>query len=385
MTSVVDLLIRVRTEGLNQVGELGRQLDILQTSLAGGYESQFFGIKAHSIKEQLWAMEQVHAVTNEERVALGGLMDVQQRATFSMEDWNMTNYEAHRIMQTGLFDYDEAIGLAEHMVEAKNAEAIATQVLAEIEDEERRARGRARQEMMQMSIGMFVLGITATQTTTVLADMVGKNSELGKTFMGIGGAIRMMLGPIQVYVGLLQLMNIENKKLLISSLPLMFTFGGIFLLFKAFAEQSKNVRAAMGALATGMLVMAAASKVMTAQQYAEGISSIFKWVTASGPLAPGMAALILTAAAAAIAGGLALYATAPKGQTIPGYMRPIRETGIFYGHRGEMVGRIGNMGAGGGNTTNININIERGAVVDDSVIRKMTREIEASIASGIGV
>ena len=385
MTSVVDLLIRVRTEGLNQVGELGRQLDILQTSLAGGYKSQFFGIKAHSIKEQLWAMEQVHAVTNEERVALGGLMDVQQRATFSMEDWNMTNYEAHRIMQTGLFDYDEAIGLAEHMVEAKNAEAIATQVLAEIEDEERRARGRARQEMMQMSIGMFVLGITATQTTTVLADMVGKNSELGKTFMGIGGAIRMMLGPIQVYVGLLQLMNIENKKLLISSLPLMFTFGGIFLLFKAFAEQSKNVRAAMGALATGMLVMAAASKVMTAQQYAEGISSIFKWVTASGPLAPGMAALILTAAAAAIAGGLALYATAPKGQTIPGYMRPIRETGIFYGHRGEMVGRIGNMGAGGGNTTNININIERGAVVDDSVIRKMTREIEASIASGIGV
>jgi len=385
MTSVVDLLIRVRTEGLNQIGELGRQLDILQTSLAGGYKSQFFGIKAHSIKEQLWAMEQVHAVTNEERVALGGLMDVQQRATFSMEDWNMTNYEAHRIMQTGLFDYDEAIGLAEHMVEAKNAEAIATQVLAEIEDEERRARGRARQEMMQMSIGMFVLGITATQTTTVLADMVGKNSELGKTFMGIGGAIRMMLGPIQVYVGLLQLMNIENKKLLISSLPLMFTFGGIFLLFKAFAEQSKNVRAAMGALATGMLVMAAASKVMTAQQYAEGISSIFKWVTASGPLAPGMAALILTAAAAAIAGGLALYATAPKGQTIPGYMRPIRETGIFYGHRGEMVGRIGNMGAGGGNTTNININIERGAVVDDSVIRKMTREIEASIASGIGV
>ena len=385
MTSVVDLLIRVRTEGLNQIGELGRQLDILQTSLAGGYKSQFFGIKAQSIKEQLWAMEQVHAVTNEERVALGGLMDVQQRATFSMEDWNMTNYEAHRIMQTGLFDYDEAIGLAEHMVEAKNAEAIATQVLAEIEDEERRARGRARQEMMQMSIGMFVLGITATQTTTVLADMVGKNSELGKTFMGIGGAIRMMLGPIQVYVGLLQLMNIENKKLLISSLPLMFTFGGIFLLFKAFAEQSKNVRAAMGALATGMLVMAAASKVMTAQQYAEGISSIFKWVTASGPLAPGMAALILTAAAAAIAGGLALYATAPKGQTIPGYMRPIRETGIFYGHRGEMVGRIGNMGAGGGNTTNININIERGAVVDDSVIRKMTREIEASIASGIGV
>jgi len=385
MTSVVDLLIRVRTEGLNQIGELGRQLDILQTNLSGGYKSQFFGIKAHSIKEQLWAMEQVHAVTNEERVALGGLMDVQQRATFSMEDWNMTNYEAHRIMQTGLFDYDEAIGLAEHMVEAKNAEAIATQVLAEIEDEERRARGRARQEMMQMSIGMFVLGITATQTTTVLADMVGKNSELGKTFMGIGGAIRMMLGPIQVYVGLLQLMNIENKKLLISSLPLMFTFGGIFLLFKAFAEQSKNVRAAMGALATGMLVMAAASKVMTAQQYAEGISSIFKWVTASGPLAPGMAALILTAAAAAIAGGLALYATAPKGQTIPGYMRPIRETGIFYGHRGEMVGRIGNMGAGGGNTTNININIERGAVVDDSVIRKMTREIEASIASGIGV
>lgn len=391
MVNMVDLIIRTKVEGLGEVGQLRKELqDIrnedLKSSRTSDVATRKVQERTNAIARENLELKDISKVGAEHRINMGMEVNLNKERRLQLANFNEVNQRAAQLFEKNNMTQEQAIKQAEKEIAAEHASAIAKEKKNAELQKEAALRGKVRAQLMQQSIGMFVLGITATQTLSVMSEMVGKNTMLGKTFTAMAGAVRMMLGPIQVYIALLQLMAAENKKVLISSLPIMFTLGGIFLIFKAFSEQAPGVRAAMGALAAGLLVMAAASKILTAQQYAEGISSIFKWVTRSGPLAPAMAAVILTAVGAAIAGAAVLYATAPKGQTLPGYARPVTETGLFYAHRGEMVGRVGNMEPMmESNRTNITINIESGAVIDDSLISKLARQVELSVASGQGV
>lgn len=385
----IDLIIAGQVTGLNQIKNLDKTLGNIankqkQLGTAGPTDTQIR--KAiMTTQKQNDGMKNLAGSSAEARIEHGKLLNSNRELKTSTESFNEVNMESARIKKSGLRSDATVVAIAERRIQQKKQEAIDTAALNERLAEEARQRGRVRAELMQMSIGLFVLGITMGQTLSTMADMVGKNTTLGKTFTGLAGAVKMMLGPIQVYTALMQLAAIENKKMLMTSLPLMIGFGGFFLLLKAFQEESPGVRAAMGAIGGAMLAMSVASGIKAKAQWAEGISSVFKWVAGAGPAAPAMAAMLGIALAGAVAGAIALSATAPKGQTVPGYMRPIKETGLFYGHRGEVVGRIGGMSPTGGGGVNISINIESGAVVDEPLITTMAKQIELAVASGQGV
>jgi len=161
----------------------------------------------------------------------------------------------------------------------------------------------------------------------------------------------------------------------------------MYLIFRALKAESPALRFALGAIASAMGVLAVATYAAAKANFVKSVSNVVEWVTRLGPAGIAWGPVALVAMGAAILGGTALAMTAPKGQTISGYDRPITQTGLFYGHRGEVVGRVGSMSpsTSNSNSVSITINVASGAVVDDGMVRKLSREIERVVASGNGV
>ena len=238
-----------------------------------------------------------------------------------------------------------------------------------------------RQELMQASIGMFVMGITMTQTLDTMGKMAGKGTQLEAVFKDMSQAVRFTLGPIQVVTAAMQFLNQANKAMMMTMVKTMGLFAGMYLLYKAFTTESKALRAVFGAIAGVLIVLNGLLLINTARTWAKTIADIVnKSVSTFGTALPVLAAAV----GGGLALGLAAYATAPKGQTVPGYSRPVNNTGLVYAHRGEVISRIGSMGPQGGSTTLININVPESSIVNTDMVDYMTRQLEIVVASGRG-
>jgi hypothetical protein len=337
--------------------------------------------------------KQVLSFTDEQRIALGGLqkqvedtnnarMMGKDTAAMEME----INKLAYQHMQNGNVTMRQALVLAETKVRKDYEQVISENAKAEAVRETSKDMGQQRMQLMQLSIGMFVLGITTTQTFGAIATMVGKTTELGVVFTELGNSFKLLLGPMQIYMALQQLMIAQNKELLISSIPVMLAFGSLYLLYKGFTHESKAVRAGLAAIGAAMAVVTVATWAQTAALWAKVQAQLA--AIASNPSTALSTPVYIAAVIAAVAAGIAAsqMGGGSKGQTIPGYGRVVKETGLFYAHKGETVGRIGNMSP----TTNnksvvVHINVASGGSLDRGMIPQLSREIEMAVASGNGV
>lgn len=250
-----------------------------------------------------------------------------------------------------------------------------------VKKEQTMAENTYRQELMQASIGMFVMGITMTQTLGVMEQMVGKGTELGNVFKDMGMGARFMLGPIQVATAAMQFFNQKNKELMLTMTKTMFIFAGAFLIYKAFTSESKSMRFALGALGGALIALNAILLVSTARTWANTYADIInKMVKTAGGAAPILAAAIGAGALM----GFAAMATAPKGQTIPGYSREVPETGLIYAHKGESLGRGFAMSPEHSGGMVVNIYVPENSIVDTGMVDYLTGQLEVINASGRG-
>lgn len=300
--------------------------------------------------------------------------------------------EQNAMTERELIDiYKEGIIIAEErgMVEAEmteeflfNAGQRSLAAKAEFEMQAEQAK-LFKQELMNLSISMFVVGITLTQTLSTMEEMAGKGTLLGNTFHEIGMAVKFILGPMQVLTALMQLQMAAGMaavgKTAIFGLG---AFTGLFLIWKALTSEGKEMRAILGALGTALLIYAGYLAIVTAKEWSNTIAKIVNMsVSTMGTALP----VLLLAAGAGLAAGLALYASAPKGQTMPGFARPVTDTGMFWAHKGEWVGRIGGArpADGGYGDTYINVELQSGTIATPGIPEAIGDEVEIAVARGL--
>lgn len=300
---------------------------------------------------------------------------------FALQEQNAVMDRAVWIQQEYGMSMKGSIEASKSMLLAEKELAIQEKMDLERKKQLALAEKSRRRELMQASIGMFVMGITMTQTLDTMSKMAGENKALAEGFKEMSQAVRFMLGPIQVVTSAMQFLNMENKKLMLTMSKFIFIFAGLFLLYKAFTSKSKELRFVLGLVAGMLITLNALLLVNTARTWAKTIAD-----------ATGLSVSSLGAAlpliAAALAGGLALgfaaMATAPKGQNAPGYSRPVSETGLVYAHRGETISRIGSSQPDMGYMMNVNIYVPENSVVDTGMVDYMASRLEVINASGRG-
>jgi hypothetical protein len=378
MAQQVDVRIAAAVSG---TGEIVNMNEVLKNSMTLIEQMEM------KYKKAIFQSASINKINEYSRVQLGGLAVAQEKSAINMEHWNAVNKEAFLIKEKLNITDEQAVVMAEKNLAAKAAEAAQQEALNKKLEEEAMQRARLRMETMQMSIGLFVLGITATQTMGALSRMTEGIPVLSEMFKEMQGAISLILGPLQVLLALQQLHIMQNKAMMLSAAPYIAALGTMYLIFRALKAESPALRFALGAIASAMGVLAVATYAAAKANFVKSVSNVVEWVTRLGPAGIAWGPVALVAMGAAILGGTALAMTAPKGQTISGYDRPITQTGLFYGHRGEVVGRVGSMSpsTSNSNSVSITINVASGAVVDDGMVRKLSREIERVVASGNGV
>ena len=386
----IDLAMRASIQGFEKLVRLNTELFKTRTTVKDinvvkQIARKQADLSIANMKEENRLLKEQNKLSVNRRIQMAKGRIEQRQLLEQRELNNEIDERAVGLVKRNVMTKNQAIKLAEQEIRLERVSAIATRARNELRKEELRLAGLMRQELMQASIGMFVMGITATQTTSVLRDMAGANTARGMTFNEMTNGIRFMLGPIQVVTAALQFMNMQNKALMFTMSKYVVILAMAYFWFKAITVQSRAVKVAMVAIASGITILTAAMWKYNLSQLAVAFSSVAKWVGVSGPiLGPVVGAVLVGAIAAAVGATIAAVATIPRGQTTDGYIRPIRETGLFYGHRGEGVGQIGAMVPSAGGRGNVYITIESGVVVDEPLITKLSRSIEIANASGGG-
>lgn len=381
----VDLALRATVFGKAQIVSLNAELKKLRINRLVGTRAaevarKQMGLAMGNLREQNSLVREQLNLSKEQRFFFAKDRMEQKRLLDLRRADEEVMERAVKIRERRNMTVAQSVQMAETQIRQERVSAIATKARNELLKEQVRLESIRRQELMQASIGMFVMGITMTQTLGVMEQMAGTGTRLGNVFKAMSQGVRFMLGPIQVVTSALQFMNMVNKQMMLTMTRFMLILGGVFILFKAFTSQGRLMRFVLGSIAGALLILNAKLLINTARTWASTIAKIVNIsVSTLGTALPVLAAAV----AGGLAIGLAAMATAPKGQTTMGFIRPIRQTGLFYGHRGEGVGQIGSMvPSGGERKVVININIESGAVVDEPLITKMSRELEMAAASG---
>ena len=268
------------------------------------------------------------------------------------------------------------------LVKDEQKQIMYTNQLKEIGGEIQKKNDREwRVDLMQASIGMFVLGITANQTLSTLKEMVGEGTVLGEVFDKLQQGIKFMLGPIQVMTAMMQFASMQAKELQMTLTGLMGTMMGIYLIYAALTTKNKELALIMGILGGVITMLSLRYALLNLQKLNLIRNNILEQVTSSWILSPVALAVI----GAAMGAGIILWQKYAKGQTMPNTFRDVRESGPVYLHKGETIsrGEIGNMkGMGKGNiTVNLNINGNTG---DSSILTGIARAVERGVASGMG-
>lgn len=144
---------------------------------------------------------------------------------------------------------------------------------------------RNRAQLINNSIGMFVLSITITQTVAALEQMIKswadadenakafgiRVEDIAKFLNEMNQVLRFAIGPIQVYTAIMQLAAQANRAFFLSAIPMLALFGGMGILMKAFTAESKKMRAVFGGIG---IVIGGVATAVSAYNLATEISTI---------------------------------------------------------------------------------------------------------------
>ena len=303
-----------------------------------------------------------------------------EQNSFALKEQNAVMDRAVWIQRQYGMSMDESIVASRAMLHAEKQLEVQEKMDLERKKALIIAEKTRRRELMQASIGMFVMGITMTQTLDTMAKMAGQGSTLEAVFKDMSQGVRLMLGPIQVLTSAMQFLNMENRKLMLTMGKTMLLFAGAYILWRAFNTTSKELRFALGMIGGVLITLNALLLINTARTWANTYAKIIKIsVSSLGTAVPLIAAAIAMGAVL----GFAAMATAPKGQTAPGYSRPVTDTGLVYAHRGETISRVGAMEPRMAHGLTVIFQVPESSVVSTDMVDYMANKLEIIAASGV--
>ena len=259
----------------------------------------------------------------------------QNRLTLEREAWKVKISSAQQGIQLTMEE-------ARVVAESNMKQAIAIR-------EAEAALKAKRRAMMQASISLFVMNISANQLVSSLKPLVKGNEEATKAIEGYQAMLNMSLAPMQAYMALKQLQINLEKQHAAAVTGVIAGMSTAYFWYAALTAKSREMRMVMGALAGIMTVLALrqAFVAITAWQAAVAQATGRAVVgDMSGWVKIGIGMGIAAAVGAAIAG-----LTAPRAQTLTGQGKYVREGGLAKLDPGEIVTRPsgGARGIGGGN------------------------------------
>ena len=227
---------------------------------------------------------------------------------------------------------------------------------------------QARRRMLfQTAFAIFAVTINIQFMMQSIIGLAGADKEAAKSLKDMQRAFTLLIGPIQLMLGLVQLMTIKNEILKASIIGVMKSASVILPLIIALTTASDNLRRIMLGVATAFGVVNAILVVYTMRMTGAALATIFKTQADIIQKAVMYMGATLPIIAGAIAGGLLLFDMLPKrqGQTQVGFGRRITET-----HQGEMIlGRPSEPQPLGGDTGPMNVNIYLdGQKITDAII-----------------
>lgn len=197
-----------------------------------------------------------------------------------------------------------------------------------------------RRALMQVSISLFVMNISANQLVSSIKPLVKGNEAATQAINDFQAMLNLALGPMQFYLALLQIQEALQIKAAASAKLFGAALGAAFFFLLAIRQESPAIRAALGAIAGAMAAMAVVSfaSAMANTILAGTLSTLVSAVGGPIGLAIGLAA---AGAAIAVVGGW--IARAKSAQTQPGQMKRFTRGGLAEVHEGEIFRPTGAM------------------------------------------
>lgn len=382
----VYLGLKATVTGTDEIAKLNKLLTTLRDNQLSTGQATDIARKRRAVATQ--ELERKNMITTEmigkDQAANFGLARQRvlfEQNSFSLQKQNIELERAVWIQQQYGMEMEESVAAAKAMIAAEEQLAEKERIAIERKKARIIQEKAMRRELMQASIGMFVMGITMTQTLDTMAKMAGQGTALEAVFKDMSQGVRLMLGPIQVLTAAMQFLNMENRKLMLTMGKFMILMAGVYIMYKAFTSKSKELRFVLGLIAGVLITLNALLLLNTARTWAKTVADIVnKSVMTFGTALPVLAA--------AVAGGLligfAAMATAPKGQTAPGYSRPVTDTGLVYAHRGETISRIGASAPQLTSGMTVIFQVPESSIVSTDMVDYMANKLEIFAASGMG-
>lgn len=244
----------------------GHKLRMTNDDIVAGYRARGEALeKERRQQEQLLQRHQAQATTFARQPFMGGLgrmptdpmaLELERQALGLMQGKVTLTTEDGVVTRR----------LSEEEARLMVARAASTDALKRYNQEYQIANGlmrRNRAQLINNSIGMFVLSITITQTVAALEQIVKSIADANeqarflfwsakdaaKFLNEMNQVIRMSIGPIQVYTAVMQLASQANMAFFLTALPMLGLFGSLGLLVKAFTAESRSMRKVFSVLA----------------------------------------------------------------------------------------------------------------------------------------
>ena len=218
-----------------------------------------------------------------------------------------------------------------------------------------------------------------------MAGIISSCKEAGETVTFLSNTVKAAIGPIQVFMGILQFWNIANIEvaagtifLRSSLLSLIGVMGVAVLIVAAFKTQNKTLRGVLVGLATTIGILTAAFTALRFAQIAQTIATIFQQMVLTG----GTAGIVIAAsiAGAAILSGIVAGLATASFQTEPGMFKKVGSTGLALVHEGETVSSpatIGEQGKLSAVGPPMIVNIFNRGDLDTNAIKRLLRKFNS--------
>lgn len=383
VTKAEEIAIRIfaQVKGQEKLTALGKSISEINRQLKDS--ERFKIIATRQIKDETAALKESNGImkarvqmnkTDFRRLAVQ--KNIQEDNTHLFKNRMVIEQDALRFQtlakNTGMkLSITEARVVAEQnmkIVAAEEAATIAT-------------RNKAR-ALMQVSISLFVMNISANQLVSSLKPLVKNNEMATQALTDFQAILNLTLGPLQAYLALLQITNAMQMQMTQTVGMLALALGAMMIMFIAIRQESPAIRAALGAISGALIAVtvlayqAALAKTMFAGAVQLAIASM------GGPVG---FAIGLAAAGAGLAVMIGFIAKAKSAQTRVGQMKLVSRSGLAEIHEGEEISRprMGDRGVreGGGEITIFLPESFRGTM---SQSRFFAEEVNRLVRSGRG-
>jgi hypothetical protein len=381
MVQPIEVRIENRVFGQESIKQLEQALVRLKNAAREQTEVQKLVVAqtrldTEALRQSNQVLEAKVNLADEDVRALAFQKNREEDFSKTIKDRMAVEQESIRVQQAGT-----ELGIKLSDKEARAFAKANIEERAQIQATEQALRAK-RRALMQVSISLFVMNISANQLVSAIKPLVKGNEAATQAITDFQAMLNLALGPMQFYLALLQIQEALQIKAAASAKLFGAALGAAFFLLLAIRQKSPAIRAALGAIAGAMAAMAVVSfsTALANTILAGTLSTLVSAVGGPIGLAIGLAA---AGAAIAVVGGW--IAQAKSAQTQPGQMKRFTRGGLAEVHEGEIFRPTGAMdreGAGGMGAGQIQIflpNTYRGTV---SQSKYFAQEVNRLVTTG---